>query len=93
MFKRLSRKNKKILIQIKKHLSTEFKVIRIKKVKSAEKLYSLLTNPKRVLPVMQARINENNEIYIIIKDIYGVYYISKTVDYKWFFNNFLVNQT
>lgn len=93
MAKRLSKKEKKCLSEIRAKLSDEFKVVYIKNPENAEKLYSLLTNPKRILPVIRARIDEKNEIHIIIKDIYGVYYISKTVDYEWFLNNISVNQT
>ena len=85
MFKRLFKKRKCFKI-IKKKLTNEFKVVYIINREDAKKLYSLLTNPKRILPVVKARIDEKKEIHIIIKDIYGVYYITKTSDYEWFLN-------
>ena len=93
MLKRLLRKGTKCLSKVKEKLSDEFQVVYIKNPVNTEKLYSLLTNPKRILPVIKARIDENNEIHIIIKDIYGVFYITKTTEYKWFLNNFSINQT
>ena len=92
MFKRLLQK-RKCLKLIKKNLTEEFQVVYIKNPEMAGKLYSLLTNPKRILPFVKARIDEKNEIHIIIKDIYGVYYITKTSDYEWFLNSISFNQT
>lgn len=85
-----SNRDKKYWSIIKTKLSTEFQYVCLKT--NYPEITSLIMGSD-VTASIKAKIDENNEIRLIVENSNGILYDANTKNYKWFLENFSFTET
>lgn len=85
MFERLRRD--RLLKNIKENLSSQFKTVSLKESAKIAEIDSILIEYGPNDTVMQAKIDNNNQIHFVIKFNRCIIYHIITTNYEWFYQN------
>lgn len=77
---------------IKKNLSKEYKIVYLRESVNIPEITSLVIDSKRSgkTATLKAKIDEKDEVNLIVENVDGIIYEAKTTSYRWFMKNFYI---